>query len=393
MSRLPDARTQAREQPTPTHRALRHGHPVRAIHAALLLCALLLTPEAIPQTSPGSTTRADISAGVQLLRSGQPTQAIEIFNAIINNNPRSADALTWRGVAENQMQRYTAAAADFRTALRIAPTMLPAHYNLALTLIRLHETDAAIEQLRIVVKAQPASVQPLYNLAVLLESRASFTEAITHLDAAHTLAPDDSGVTLHLLADSLKVNDNARLAALTGALGAESVSPETQRQAGSALLDAGRFPDALSLLQKARERDPQAPGIDTLLARALIGNGNNAEAISLLENKPATAADEQSTYLLGLAYTGAGQPQKAAETFRAAARLDPQDPRPLHHLGLIASAEPGGAAEGVKLLRAATSLEPANPVYAEAARRRPARHRPGRRCKDHTRKVAAERRS
>jgi len=90
-------------------------------------------------------------------------------------DPRSADALVWRGIAENQLKQFGNAEQDFTTALRIDPNRLPAHYNLALSLIRLGENERAIDELRIVAKAQPRLLEPEYNLAILLDNSINWT--------------------------------------------------------------------------------------------------------------------------------------------------------------------------------------------------------------------------
>ncbi|MGI8771166.1 MAG: hypothetical protein ACR2JE_07005 [Acidobacteriaceae bacterium] len=52
--------------------------------------------------------------------------------------------MVWRGICENQMKGYQAAAADFRAALRIYPHAQPAHYNLALSLLRLGDVASGM---------------------------------------------------------------------------------------------------------------------------------------------------------------------------------------------------------------------------------------------------------
>ena len=126
---------------------------VRPGLVAGVLCALMLTGPASSQTNQAPGLQ-ELAAGIRLLRFGDAPHAIESFNAALKLAPNSAEAHTWRGVAENQTQQYADAAKDFRAALRESPAMLPAHYNFALSLIRLHDTDAAIEQLNFVVAAQ-----------------------------------------------------------------------------------------------------------------------------------------------------------------------------------------------------------------------------------------------
>ena len=332
--------------------------------AALALCVTLCVPAVEAQADAG-TQPSPIAQGLQLLRNGQAAEAKQAFDAAVKATPHSAEALTWRGVSENQLQQYASAATDFESAIRIDRAMLPAHYNLALSLIRLHKTDAAIEQLRIVVAAQPEATQALYNLAVLLESKSTYAEAAEQLRKAHAIEPQDKGVTLHLLVDSLKLSDAAETSPLVSELAEAATPAAMQREAGTALLEAGKFSEAVTLLSAAHDREPTAPGIDLLLARGLIGQRQDGAAITLLKGfaAPEKEAPEQA-YLLGLAYLDQGATSEAADSFKTAARLDPKDGRPIYHLALLAATSPDNRSNAVQLLQSAIAREPANTTYS-----------------------------
>jgi tetratricopeptide (TPR) repeat protein len=334
----------------------------------ILLAILIIFPSVtvVAQVS-GASEKNATAEGLELLRAGQAAQAKLKFDAAIKAAPQSSDAYTWRGISENQLTQYAAAVKDFQSALRINPALLAAHYNLALSFIRLHETDHAIEQLRIVTVTQPSVLQPRYNLAILLESKGLISEAITELTAAHALDSTDKGVTLHLLIDELKQKKTGQTPSLISDIADASTPTEIQRQAGTALVEAGLFDAAVPILEGAHEREPNAPGIISLLARAYIGDQKNAEAIALLQTVPADKSSD-ATYLLALAYAGAGNKIKAAEAFATAARTDPKDARPLYHLGLLAAAS-SGPTTSVDYFRSAMKLDPANPIYSLALAR------------------------
>ncbi len=337
---------------------------MRTLAAGTLLLATISLAQQTRSTMP-----PELTEGLQLLRAGQASEAKVKLDAAVKAAPRSADALTWRGICENQLQQYASAAADFQAAIRLDKNMLAAHYNLALSLIRLQKTDAAIEQLQFVIAAQPSAVQPLYNLAILLEAKGSFAEAVKRLQAAHAVAPADTGVTLHLLIDSLKSNQTQDLQPLLTALAANSTPTEVERQAAAALLEAGKYADAVKLLTAAHHREPDSAEDTLLLARALIGNGQDGEAITLLEGLTPASESADQHYLLGVAYLDTGAITKATQNFEASVRLDPKDARSLYQLGLIAEATPQGQTEAAQLLASAHALEPANSTYALALAR------------------------
>ena len=335
----------------------------------LLILTTLLPQAVLLGQTTSATAKLVTTEGLELLRAGQAAQAKIKFDSAIKAAPQSPDVYTWRGICENQLDEYAAAAKDFLAALRINPALLAAHYNLALAYIRLHETNRAIEQFKIVINAQPNVVLPRYNLAILLEGESSFAEAIQELDVAHTLDANDKGVALHLLTNELKMGRSIQPSSLINDIADPSTPAAIQQQAGAAFVQAGHFDPAIKLLESAWHREPSSPGLAALLAQAYMGDGKSTEAKALLQAIPAMRRTPEETYLLALAYTGAGEQSEAAQTFQAAAHLDPNDARPLYQLGLLAAASSNRQAASADYLRAALRLDPQNPVYLLALAR------------------------
>lgn len=317
------------------------------------------------ESAKADPAAADMENGIRLFQ-GRDTAAAKLrFSAAIKANPRSADALTWRGIAENQLKQYREAESDFEAALRIDPTELPAHYNLALSLIRMGQTDYAIEQLRTVVKAQPGVAEPEYNLAILLEGKHATPEAIEHLDAAYKKQPSDIAVMQHLLVDLLETGRADEARPILDEI-ETSNSPEAMQQIGTALLEAGQYQYSLRLLEKARVDSESSHEVNLLLARAYIGAQEDFKAISLLKPSEMNDGSGETAYWLGMAYSDAGAVQEAKHAFQYAFKANPRNGRALYHLGLIESQSPEQLPTGLGHLREATQLEPENSAYGIA---------------------------
>jgi len=316
----------------------------------------------LPAQGPGSS---EIQAGIASLKRNDAATARLRFSEALRANPGSADALVWRGIAENQLKQFSNAEQDFTAALSIDPNRLPAHYNLALTLIRLGKTDRAIDELRTVVQAQPGRLEPEYNLAILLEQQHRLDEAIDHLNAAHRKRPDDILVIQHLLFDLDATGQKDEAVAILNLL-LTSTSLDTRKSVGTALLQAGDYSAASILFESVVRDSPANRETKRLLALAYIGAQEHSRAIDLL--KPLSAADSsgESTYLLGVAYEATADIEDAKIAYENAIRSNPRNGRAAYHLGMIEASSPEHLPAAVNYLRNAVSLEPENPAYGMA---------------------------
>ncbi len=348
-----------------------NAHRLTDRHACLMilfcLCLAPLASSVLPQAIPlaNGVAASQIQAGIALLKHDDAAAAKLRFNEALRADPRSADALIWRGIAENQLKQFSSAEQDFNTALAIDPSRLAARYNLALSLIRLGESDRALDELRMVVNAQPGMLAPEYNLAILLEQRHQFDEAIDHLYAAHRTHPDDIPVLEHLLMDLDATGRNQEAQPLFNLL-LVSFSAEARKSVGATLLQAGDYAGASVLFESVLRDSPDDREVKRLLAWAYIGTQKDAEAINLLRADAVTDQSGESAYLLGVAYEASGSIEDAKSAYESALRMDPHDGRAAYHLGMIAASRPGQLASAVHYLREAVSLEPDNPSYGLA---------------------------
>jgi len=337
----------------------------------LLIAASLLLPPSYDwavqasAAAKGDPAAADIASGMRLLQRNDLASAKLRFSAGIKANPQSADALTWRGITENQLKQYDEAARDFEAALRIDPTELSAHYNLALSLIRMGQVDHAIEELRLVLKSQPGAPEPEYNLAILLEERNATAEAIEHLKVVYKAQPNDVGVVQHLLVDLLAMGRESEAQPLLEYT-QTIASAEARRQVATALLKAGDYKQAIVLLERVRAQAESSYEETMLLARAYIEAHEDFKAINLLKATESTDSTGETAYLLGMAYSDAGATEEAKNAFDYAIKTNPRNGRALYHLGLIESRAPDQLPAALGHLREAMLLEPDNAAYGIA---------------------------
>ena len=317
--------------------------------------------------SDAESPSPEIQAGIALFQHNDVSAAKLRFTAALRVNPQSVDALTWRGIAENQLKQYKDAEQDFTAALRIDPTRLPAHYNLALSLIRLKETDRAISELEEVVKAKPGVLEPEYNLAILLEQKHELNEAIEHLNAAHATRPDDIPVIQHLLIDLDALGRRSEAQQLLNVF-VPSTSADVRRATGVALLEAGDYSSASVVLESVQQQAPSSRDTNLLLAQAYIGAQEDFKAVDLLKPQEAADSSGETADLLGLAYESAGATQEARGAFDRALQANPRNGHAEYHLGTLSlqDSDPSDLDAAVRHLKRAVDIEPDNSAYTLA---------------------------
>lgn len=87
----------------------------------------------------------------------------------------------------------------------------------------------------------------------------------------------------------------------------------------------GRFEGALRQLMRARDLDPELPGLDYQTAVVLANLGRGEQALALLRNSDASASDSRSLNLLGLLAEEQDDLELAIQSLRKAISLEPRN--------------------------------------------------------------------
>jgi Tfp pilus assembly protein PilF len=185
--------------------------------AAQLLTAIQLNP---------NFAAAHRSLASVLLKKGEISAAFEHFATAINLDPGWADAHFDYGLALLNHNQPAAAAAQFSEAVALAPNEARGHYRLAEALSRQHRSREAINEYWQALRLTPNTPDALNQLAWILAT-----------DPDPELRSGTAAVHLAERACNL-TNDQAAAMLIT---------------LGAAYAEAGRFPEAITAAQKARD--------------------------------------------------------------------------------------------------------------------------------------------
>jgi tetratricopeptide (TPR) repeat protein len=170
--------------------------------------------------------------------------------------------------------------------------------------------------------ARYAAIAAVVILSILSVYQTTFwKDSVTVWQRAVAVTKDNPSAEMHL-ASALEAEGRADEAMphYAEAARASHGAPVPLYEAGSALLRAKRYSDAISPLEQAVALDPSIAGAQESLGVALLNGGRPTDAIPHLEAAPKTASVWNN---LALAYERKNDLANADKAFAEAIRLDP----------------------------------------------------------------------
>lgn len=316
---------------------------------------------ASPSTREGA---AAIAAEAQsALRQGQYAQAIVAYEKLVKLAPSVAEIHADLAVAYYFSGRFSDAARECQTALKLKPSLTHAREFLGPSLAGAGRCREALPDLE---KDFPRVTDPQLR-RLIGTSALRCAMALGDLDRAASFArpltrefPDDPEVLFlatHAYSD-LSTETSQRL------LQTAPDSYQAHQLNAEVLAMEGKTTDAIAEYRKVLALDPHLAGVHYELGRLLLGNSADASSDAAkhefeeeLKVDPANAAAE---YQLGEMASEARDWPEAISRFENAIRINPQ--AAMAYIGLgrtLVSA--GRATEAVAPLERAVKLEPGNP--------------------------------
>ncbi len=311
--------------------------------ATLVLCLALAVPEGWLTFQRNHAYRSDLS----------------LWRNTVEHSPGSliaqgglADALYARGDWREALFHYD-------LACRLNPKRASAHYNIGLTLLKLHRLDHALAQFAEAVRLDPGYAAAEYETALALLLAGRPQEALPHFQRTIELAPRmaeaqyEWGVALARLGQPADAIPHYRAALQFG-----SGHADVETDLGVALYQVDRLPEAVACFRRALQVKPDQVDAHYNLGLALARMDRNDEALVQYADAARLAPDRAKIqFNFGLALARAGRLAEAVIHFREAARLAPDRSDIQLNLG-IALAQTGNTAMALDHLEAAVRLAP-----------------------------------
>jgi len=288
-------------------------------------------------------TDARNSLGILYDHLGRRDDALAEYLRVVAIDPEYAEAHNNIGLIYKERGRTQDAIASFRRAIAADAEFTGAYSNLALVLEQTGELKEAGEQFRNALQRDPQNAAVRTNYGGLLYTLGRYDQARSELEKAAA-------------ADPLYASAQNNLGAVYGKLGriedeitayrkAVALDPEytdAHHNLGLALLKRGQVAEGETELRRALSIDRGYVPAYLNLARSLLGRGRHQEAAELLNVGSREApADADVRSLLGEAYLGLGQTDKAIDAFEESLRLKPDQAELRQRLRTMGRSRPG----------------------------------------------------
>lgn len=258
--------------------------------------------------------------------------AITLLTAAKRSHPEDARIRNFLGIALAAAGQSSAAAGQYREAIRLAPAMEDAYRNLGFLEWNQHQLEAAARDLARAVDLSPQDSFAHYYLGRVYLEAQRYRDAVEQLQASQALWPDDTEFLLEAARGYAAVSRPDVARTLLARLSKHPLSEAQVAQASSLLLQLHENASAIALLEQA---SPSKPALkpwarfDVALAELTAGDYAQArrdaqqyvEILSQSGLPPAHAA--AAWCLIGVANARAGQAEDSVTAFRRAAELAP----------------------------------------------------------------------
>lgn len=294
--------------------------------------------------------------GEKQFKAGEYDAALESFRTAIDQNKDNYAAYYYRGLIYLQRKNYNLAAGAFSSALKINASFAPALVGRGQSSFGIGGNP--LPDYQRAKDAAPDWVEPYIQTAIYYASRRNVTEAITQLETARQLAPNNVAVCWNLAEQYLEVGrtEDARATLQAGfdidataldlyrvktllALADESFAtglgainiyisyrpadPEGWTLQGKVYLGLGKLSDALAALNRAVELKPADPSEAYITrGRTNLLLGNTSQAGDDFNRGLAARFTTANLLVIGQAYYGVGDFENAIARFKRARDSD-----------------------------------------------------------------------
>jgi Flp pilus assembly protein TadD len=206
-------------------------------------------------------------------------------NAALQSTREEAYRANNIGVALLEQFNYKEAAAEFRQALKIEPSLALARVNLGIALYNLPDPEGALRELKAAADALPDSPQVHYVLGLIARSQNRTAEGVAEFQRTLQIDPRDPGSNINLGQLYMQQRKYPEaIAKFRAALASEPYNVTATYNLAMALTRSGDREEGQSMMQKFQLL--RTKGYATTIGQNYLEQGHYAEAIASTGAEP-----------------------------------------------------------------------------------------------------------
>lgn len=292
-----------------------------------LLWTVLSVAGLAAQTSSQSEIHRHYQRAMQALQSRQGNVAESELREVLRLDPKNASAHANLGVIAFARQDYAPASQEFRTALKLQPSLWNAEAYLGMSELRLGhsgEAEHLLENALRHIQDGHLRIQAGMDLIGLYHVSKDPTRAVDVLRAIGQTASDDPAI-LYL---AYRTYSDLAARQLTKLSQVAPDSAQMHQILAQALASQDDFTGAIAQYQRALAIDPQFPGIHFELGQTILMNSTDEPARQLAEREfkldlAAEPTNANCEYMLGEIEWLRSKPEEALRHYERAIVLRP----------------------------------------------------------------------
>ena len=334
------------------------------------------------QLKPGNVEALRAAAMLDLKHERNEGAVVKL-EKLIAIEPDDAQARSDLGAAYAGAGNLEKAREQFLSSLKLRPDNASALMGLGNAYLKMGQAEEALPLLIKAAKAEPKSYEPRFLLASAYNAMERYAEAAAECNEAVRLGGTDPEVYYHLARAyrglGRKEDERQALERFSALRSQSNQDAERKREAArlinqaKPLVDKGRLPDAISLLEKAYTLDSKNPQVVFRLAGLYYDVHQQQTARRYAREAIAIVPSEwRYHYLLGLVEKASGKPDAARDSFETTIRLNPAAADSFNQLGNLAMGRDDFTG-AVQYFEEAARLDPRELAYQlnlDAAQRR-----------------------
>jgi tetratricopeptide (TPR) repeat protein len=257
----------------------------------------------------------------------RPAQALRAFRRAAEQDPESAEACTWLGLALIEVGERKEGLQQLARAAELMPDSAEPHRLLATQLLEAGQREQATVCLRKAITIDPRHQPSLALLGRCRREDGDLVEARAALGRAIELKPTDAHARVELGIVLARSGDrSAGFRCFREALEQGHGSSDLLVRIGMAIHEIGDLAAAIRYMRDAVRLDPGLALAHTQLGLMLLEEGSvGAATVALARAVELSPGSQMALYHLGLAYQRYGDLAEAERAFQEADRLGPDD--------------------------------------------------------------------